>query len=618
MLDSISGGTRTEAPAAPAASVAPPARASEQDGRHPRPQLIRDAWRDLGGTWTFEFDDDDRGRAEHWERRGGFPGAIRVPYPAESPASGVGDTGFHPVVWYARTLGRDELPEGERILLHFGAVDYRSEVWVDGRLAGRHEGGQTPFAFDITDLIEGDEVAITVRAEDDPFDVSQPRGKQDWRERPHSIWYHRTTGIWQPVWLEAVPADHVTQLHWSADIHRGIVTADLRFARRLPEGSRVRLELEHGEHSLAVLEAVVSGTRAELVVPVARQHNGQAYEELLWSPARPTLIDATVTVIAGDPAAGQATEDVVRSYLGLRSIAVEDGQYLLNDRPVYLRSVLNQGYWPESHSAAPDPDGLRREAELILSLGFNATRLHQKYEDPRFLYWADRLGLLVWAEAPAAYAFDADAVERTIAEWIAILDRDRSHPSIVTWVPLNESWGVQHLAHDPRMVAYAKALVHTTKTLDPTRPVVSNDGWEHVESDILSIHDYDADPDAIRERYRSRAEILASSHTFPGRRLVVDDAQRLDVPIMLTEFGGISYVEHQTEDAWGYSTASTPDQFADRLDGLFDAVRAGGGLAGFCYTQLADTGQETNGLVFEDRRPKIPVARIRRAVTGHD
>lgn len=602
MLDSISTRHRSSGPAL---------RASDQDGSHPRPQLIRPAWLDLGGAWTFAFDDDDRGHAEHWERRGELPGRIMVPYPAESPASGVGDTGFHPVVWYARRIAVDDLPAGERTLLHFGAVDYRCEVWVDGRLAGRHEGGQTPFTFDITDLIEGDGLTITVRAEDDPFDVSQPRGKQDWRERPHSIWYHRTTGIWQPVWLEGVPAFHVTQVHWSSDIHRGIVTADLRFAQRLPEGSRVRLELAHGEQSLASVEAVVSGTRAELVVPVARQQNGQAYEELLWSPQRPTLIDATVTVT---PAG--ATGDVVHSYLGLRSIAVENGQYLLNDRPLYLRSVLNQGYWPQSHSAAPDSEGLRREAELILELGFNAARLHQKYEDPRFLYWADRLGLLIWAEAPAAYAFDADAVERTMAEWIAILDRDRSHPSIVTWVPLNESWGVQHLAHDQRMVAYAKALVHTTKTLDPTRPVVSNDGWEHVESDILSIHDYDADPDAVRERYRSRDHILGSSHTFPGRRLVVDGAQRLDVPIMLTEFGGISYIERPSEDAWGYSSAATADQFADRLDALFDAVRASAGLAGFCYTQLADTGQETNGLVFEDRRPKVPLARIRRAVTG--
>jgi beta-galactosidase/beta-glucuronidase len=306
-----------------------------------------------------------------------------------------------------------------------------------------------------------------------------------------------------------------------------------------------------------------------------------------------------------------APGDVVASYFGLRSAAVAGGRFLLNDRPLYVRSVLNQGYWPESHSAAPSADALRAEAQLILDLGFNATRLHQKYEDPRFLFWADKLGLLVWGEAPAAYAFTPEAVRRSVAEWSAILDRDRSHPSIVTWVPLNESWGVQHLAHDTRMVSYAKALVHLTKTVDPTRPVISNDGWEHAESDILSIHDYDHDASRVAERYATRDGILSAEFTFPGRRLIVDAAQRTDAPLMLTEFGGISYTENGPEDAWGYSTATSADDLVERLRALVGAVRAAAPLAGYCYTQLADTGQETNGLVFEDRRPKAPVEELR-------
>ncbi|WP_158867449.1 glycoside hydrolase family 2 protein [Leifsonia sp. AG29] len=601
--------------------------AGAQDGAHPRPQLIRASWTELAGEWDFRFDDDDLGRAQHWESPEAWAGApsaahdgaarsavraITVPFPFESPASGIGDTGFHPVVWYRRAVARAELPQGERVLLHFGAVDHRCHVWVDGRLAGSHEGGSTPFTLDITELTGEGGAEIVVRAEDDPFDVSQPRGKQDWRRSPHSIWYHRTTGIWQPVWLEGVAPRHITGLHWSADIHTGVVTAELRFSRRLPEGCRVRIELSVGDEELASVESAVSGTRAEVLLPLARQQNGQAYEELLWSPERPTLVDAVVVLEAPGSA-----PDVVGSYLGLRSVAVDGGRFLLNDRPRYLRSVLNQGYWPESHSAAPSAEALRREAELILELGFNATRLHQKYEDPRFLFWADRLGLLVWAEAPAAYAFDADAVERTVAEWTAVVDRDRSHPSIVAWVPLNESWGVQHIAHDPRMVSYAKSLVHLTKSLDPTRPVISNDGWEHVESDILSIHDYDADPEAIRERYRDRRAVLDAPFTYPGRRLVVDGSQRLDVPIMLTEFGGISYLERADDEAWGYSSASSAEEFADRLDALLEAVRSSPALAGFCYTQLADTGQETNGLVFEDRRPKVPAERIRRAIRGY-
>lgn len=589
--------------------------ASRLDGTHPRPQLVRAEWTDLSGPWGFAFDDDDRGQAEHWERdgaAGGFGATIQVPFPFESPASGIGDTGFHPVVWYRRVLERDELPAGERLLLHFGAVDFRCAVWVDGRLAGRHEGGSTPFSFDITDLVDGERVTVVVRAEDDPADVSQPRGKQDWRRQPHSIWYHRTTGIWQPVWLEGVPAAHVEQLHWVADVPAGEVTATLRFSRALPAGSVLDVIVTHDGERLAAAAVEVSGRRAEVPLRLPAQENGQAYEELLWSPSRPTLLDAEVRLRPAGATAAPQGEDRVASYFGLRSTAVAGGRFLLNDRPLYVRSVLNQGYWPESHSAAPSADALRAEAELILALGFNATRLHQKYEDPRFLYWADRLGLLVWGEAPAAYAFTPEAVQRTVAEWTAILDRDRSHPSIVTWVPLNESWGVQHLAADPRMVSYAAGLVELTRAVDPTRPVISNDGWEHVRSDILSIHDYDHDAERVRERYASREHVLGAEFTFPGRRLVVGPEQRTDAPLMLTEFGGISYTENGPEDAWGYSAVSTPAELIERLDALVGAVTASSALSGYCYTQLADTGQETNGLVFEDRRPKAPLEELRR------
>lgn len=580
--------------------------ATAQDGRYPRPQLVRADWLDLSGTWSFAFDDDDRGRREHWETAGSLAGAIQVPFPFESEASGVGDTGFHPVVWYQRTVLRDEVPSGERLILNFGAVDHSAEVWVDGRSAGRHEGGSTPFALDITDLAGDGDFSITVRAEDDPADVAQPRGKQDWRHHPHSIWYHRTTGIWQPVWLEAVADVRIEQLHWLTDVPAGEVTAQLRLSRPAPVGTTVRITAALGADTLATVETSLAGREIEVPFRIHRQTNGQAYEELLWSPEHPTLLDATLLLQVPDGAGDQ-----VSSYFGLRSAGVEGGRFLLNDRPLYLRSVLNQGYWPESHSAAPSADALRAEAQLILDLGFNATRLHQKYEDPRFLFWADKLGLLVWGEAPAAYAFSPEAVRRSVAEWSAILDRDRSHPSIVTWVPLNESWGVQHLAHDPRMVSYAKALVHLTKTVDPSRPVISNDGWEHAASDILSIHDYDHDPERVRERYATREGILGAPFTLPGRRLIVDPEQRTDAPLMLTEFGGISYTENGPADAWGYSTATSHDDLIERLRALVGAVRSSSPLAGYCYTQLADTGQETNGLVFEDRRPKAPIEGLR-------
>ena len=595
------------------------------DGTYPRPQLVREHWCDLGGTWAFAYDDADAGEAQGWysdAEATRFDRSIVVPFPPESPASGIGDTGFHPVVWYRRTIGASELEtigasdDAPRVILNFGAVDYRARVWVGGRFAGEHEGGGSPFSFDVTDLLAaggasgGADVSIVVRAEDDPADLSQPRGKQDWHREPHSIWYHRTTGIWQPVWLEAVPAVAIERIHWTPDLISGTVAARIRLNRPARDGETLAISLSHDGRALGSVTMPAVGRTIEATVPLPQQRNGQAYEELLWSPEHPRLVDAVVTVGA----------DTVRSYLGLRSAAVAGGRFLLNDRPYYVRSVLNQGYWPESHLAAPSVDGLRAEAQLIKDLGFNAARLHQKYEDPRFLFFADSLGLLIWGESPAAYEFTPTAITRTTREWADIVDRDYSHPSIVTWVPTNESWGVQHLAHDGRMRDYAAALVSLTKALDPTRPVISNDGWEHVDSDILSVHDYEASGEVVAARYGTpeTVDALFDGLGPAGRRMLVRGERDRQAPVMLTEFGGVSFVDraHEVDGAWGYSAASSPEDFAERVGALLEATLASSVLAGFCYTQLADTGQETNGLVTDDRRPKVAIERIREMVQG--
>ncbi|MDM7831625.1 glycoside hydrolase family 2 protein [Cellulomonas edaphi] len=588
--------------------------ASTQDGTHPRPQLLRARWVDLSGPWRFAFDDEDAGLRERWWLD--WPGTdteIAVPYPPESPASGVNDTTYHHVAWYRRTLTEQDLAAtgttpGDRLMLRFGAVDFRCHVWVDGHLVGTHEGGHTPFSFDITDVLDpGEAHVLVVRAEDDPHDVSQPRGKQDWREQPHVIWYHRTSGIWQPVWLESVPAVGIDSVHWTATPGSATVTAELRLTAAPSEPVPVRITLTHGGTELAATATMATRADVTVVLSVPALSNGQAYEELLWSPEHPHLVDALLDV----------GEDRASSYVGIRTAEVARGHFLLNDRPYYVRSVLNQGYWPQSHLAAPSADALRAEAQLIKDLGFNATRVHQKFEDPRFLYWTDRLGLLVWGEAPASFTYSTLSVERTVDEWLAIVHRDFSHPSIVTWVPLNESWGVQHIAREPRMQRYARSLVDLTKALDPTRPVVSNDGWEQVETDIVAIHDYAADPDVVAARYRDRAAIdaMVAGIGPAGRRLVLS-GDIADAPVMLTEFGGISYDLDAVDDAWGYSAATSPGDFAKRLQGLLGAVHASGVLAGFCYTQLADTLQETNGLVTADRVPKLPVEELRAIMTG--
>ncbi|WP_411698977.1 glycoside hydrolase family 2 protein [Conyzicola sp.] len=598
------------------ATTVTPIRASRQDGSYPRPQLVRESWTDLGGQWDLRFDDADEGLRDRWFAPAtptAFDRTITVPFPPESPASGINDTGYHPVVWYRRSI---TVPprDGGRTLLHFGAVDYRCSVWLDGSLLGHHEGGHTPFSFDVTDVATGEgPLGLVVRAEDDPLDVAQPRGKQDWELDPHVIWYHRTTGIWQPVWLETVPELHVDHLAFAPDVATGSVVVTVELNRRLDADTRLEVELSYEGEPLATHGIAVHSHRVNVTIVVPRQINGQNYEELLWSDVSPRLIDVKVTL------SGRASSDTVFSYFGLRSAAVDRGRFLLNDRPVFLRSVLSQGYWPESHLAAPTADALRAEVQLIKDLGFNAARVHQKIEDPRFLYWADRLGLLLWEEMPSAYEFSNTAARRVAAEWSEVIRRDSSHPSIVTWVPLNESWGVQHVSQDAAVRDHVRSLFHLTKSLDPSRPVVSNDGWEHLDSDIWSIHDYEESGDVLAARYANKASVDALFDGIgpAGRRLRLGDEPDRGQPIMLTEFGGVKFApDSDVDNAWGYSTASSPDDFARRMAALLDAVRASEVLAGYCYTQLTDTGQETNGVVNADRTPKLPIGRIRAIMTG--
>lgn len=586
---------------------------------YPRPQLVRSAWVSLDGTWEFAYDDDGVGLAEHWERSDRLDRRIQVPFPPESAASGIGDPASHPICWYRREVTADELRDagGEgRYVLHFGAVDYEAMVWIDGVLVGTHRGGQAPFSFDITDSLDplADSHRIVVRCFDDPIDAEIARGKQDWRPRPHAVWYERTSGIWQSVWLESVPEVHVEALDWGCSLPHATVTATLRLASRPSTPVRVGVELDHAGHRLAAVEVESGSDLIVVTLALPRQRNGQDYEDLLWSPDRPTLIDATVTVTTAD-----GTVDRVLSYLGLRSVAAEHRVLLLNDRPFPLRSVLAQGYWPTSHLAAPSLQALREEVELIKSLGFNSVRVHQKAEDPRFLFWCDYLGVAVWAESAAPYEYSPRAAARLIAEWSELVERDRSHPCIITWVPLNESWGVQHLSHDPAQQAFVRAITDLTRALDPTRLVVSNDGWEHVCSDLVTIHDYTDSPDDIASRYGDEQNLRALLDGIgpAGRRMRAGEpGWTPDAPVLLTEFGGIAYVTDPSSDAWGYSNAADAAAYEVQLGGLVEAVRSSGPLAGFCYTQLTDTRQEVNGLCDETRKPKLPLETLRRIIAG--
>jgi beta-galactosidase/beta-glucuronidase len=567
----------------------------------------------MDGPWEFAVDPDNaysRPSDVDWTA------TIRVPYSPETPASGIHDTGLYKSCWYRRTFEPPAVGKGERVLLHFGAVDHRATVWVNGCQMGWHEGGYTPFSFDITDvLVSGSANTIVVRAEDDPSDLAKPRGKQDWALNPHSIWYHRTTGIWQTVWLEVVPTVRIDRIRWTANLERWEIGCAVWVIGLPCEGFSLRVTLRIGEAVLADDTYLVVHHEVHRRIALSDPGIDDFRNEVLWDPARPALIDAELQLRDRSG----AVIDSVRSYTALRSVATEGDRFILNGRPYPLRLVLDQGYWPETGLTPPDDEALRRDVELVKAMGFNGVRKHQKIEDPRFYYWADRLGLLVWAEMPSCYRFTQESVQRATREWTDVIQRDYSHPSIISWVPFNESWGVPNLPMNAAERHYVRALYHLTKTLDPTRPVIGNDGWESVATDIIGIHDYDADPSRLAERYHaheSRPRLFARERPA-GRLLVLEGDRHADQPIMLTEFGGISCSTDPSR-TWGYSRADHPKALAGRYRLLMKTIHTLSLFSGFCYTQFADTYQEANGLLYADRTPKFPIADIATATLGRD
>ncbi|MEP6800434.1 MAG: glycoside hydrolase family 2 TIM barrel-domain containing protein [Acidobacteriota bacterium] len=576
---------------------------------YPRPQLQRSGWISLNGDWDFSIDPDADWAVPsqvRWTR------TIRVPFAPETPASGIGDTGFYRACWYRRHIAAPQMSPGQRLLLHFGAVDYSATVWINGARAAAHDGGYTSFTVDTTEyLAASDVLEIVVRAEDDPTDLGKPRGKQDWQLQPHSIWYPRTTGIWQTVWLERVPSSWIEEIRWTPNLERWEIGLEARLGGKPPEGLWLSVKLRANNILLADDSYRVIAGEVHRRIALSDPGIDDYRNELLWSPARPQLIDVELQLWAGR---GDLI-DSVRSYTAIRSIAVQGDRLLLNGRPYHLRMILDQGYWPETGMTAPEDAALRRDVELARAMGFNGVRKHQKIEDPRYLFWADVLGLAVWLEMPSAYRYTDRSIERVTREWTDVIKRDYSHPCVIGLVPFNESWGVPNLPDSPKERHYVRGLYHLTKTLDPTRPVVGNDGWESVATDIIGIHDYDPHPETLARRYQTED---VSPRLFqrerPGGRLLVLEGQT-DHPVILSEFGGMAY-SRDTEKTWGYSRAGSAGGFADSYCKLLEAVRSVGMFSGFCYTQFADTYQEANGLLYADRTPKIPLDVIAEATRG--
>lgn len=595
---------------------------------YPRPQLEREGWVDLNGVWEFAIDAEAQWRQPEDVI---FDRSIVVPFAPETPASGIHDQGYYLAVWYRRQVKVQKLGECERVILHFGAVDTSATVWVNGQRVVEHEGGYTPFWADVTQQVgggEADTMEIVVRAYDDPHDLGKPRGKQDWMPRPHVIWYPRTTGIWQSVWMEVVNEQRIETIRWFADVKRWELDLDVTvagFSGRLISGEGLSLAVKLSCEGQPVAEdtwALSAGSRrsergsvrVRRSIGLADSSDYDVRAKLLWSPTSPRLIEAELVLKDGSG----AVVDVVKSYTAMRSVGAKEGQMLLNERPFKPMMLLDQGYWPESGLTAPDDAAYRRDVELAKAMGFDGVRKHQKIESPRFLYWADKLGLLVWEEMPSAYRYDERSMRLLASQWMEAIERDISHPCIVTWVPLNESWGVPDIASDERQRDAARSLYYLTRALDGSRLISGNDGWEMPVSDIVGIHDYARDPQVLVKRYgqpQERVEDILARERPATKPLLLEGFELDGQPIMLTEFGGIA-LHKDAQNTWGYTRVASGEELAAQYAYLVAGVRAVDRFWGYCYTQFTDTYQEANGLLYMDRSPKFPLEQIAIATRG--
>lgn len=594
---------------------------------YPRPQYRRQQWLSLNGSWQFAFDNEALGLEQHWEQVGhDLPLSINVPFCPESPLSGINDTGRHEHVWYKRSFTIPEDWTG-RIVIHFGAVDYRSSIYVNGKLAGKHTGGHVGFSIDISDLLTddwatGSKQEITVLASDPSKDEAIPRGKQSWTEESQSIWYTRTTGIWQSVWLEPVSEIHLDYVKMTPDIDRGTIGLNLEIGglnRYSLDGRKMEAEINITFEGEAIACDRLDISNNQIIRRDIYVLGDSSFTQLAhgsarcWWPHSPKLFDLDIKlIIEGE------TIDQIESYFGMRKIHSENGQMYLNNRPYYFKLVLDQGYWPEGLMTAPTDEAFRYDIEISKEMGFNGCRKHQKVEDPRFLYWADQLGFLVWGEMAACSIYTDRAAMRLTHEWAEVIRRDYNHPSIVAWVPFNESWGVPVIKSDKAQQAHSLSLYYLLKSIDQTRPVVGNDGWVMTKTDIIGIHNYShGNPDLpsdqrkvefFREVMQDR-RLLMSSQAADLPVLAdgfIDEGQ----PILLTEIGGVAYQNDGT-NSWGYTQASDEGAYLRQLSHIFDSILASPYVSGFCYTQLTDIEQETNGLLSYDRTPKIKPGQLR-------
>ena len=563
---------------------------------YPRPDFVRKEWLNLNGSWDFYVGD------KQYE--------IRVPYVCQSAMSGIGEKITQDRVVYQRRVLVPKDWRKKRIRLNFGAVDYRCRVWVNGCIAGCHEGGQTPFSFDITDSLTWEEEVIRVEVWDPLKDESIARGKQFWEEESQFIWYTPSTGIWQTVWMEPVEETHFEQIRFTPDIDEGTVRIDYELSLQSALPCTVEIAISFQNDLIFCGRMVAKEYRQTIIVDVFQKKalNGSFhFTGAYWSPEAPNLYEAVMT--AGEENHGK---DQVMTYFGMRKVEVKNGRIYLNHKPYYQKLVLDQGYWKDSLITAPDDQSYIDDIKKAKAMGFNGCRKHEKAEDPRFLYWADKLGFIVWEAMASFWVYTPEAAAAFAKEWAELIRRDYNHPSILVWGMLNESWGVPQIGTSRVQQSFAKSLYYLAHSLDDTRLVISNDGWEMTDTDICAFHSYQhgkTEDKRQQDRFRESLKSVDTLGEIVEKPLFAGRTSYKGQPVMLTEFGGISIAEEDME-GWGYTSVKN-SEFLEELRRVMEAVSQADRICGYCYTQLTDVEQEKNGLLTSDHQYKFDPEQIK-------
>lgn len=593
--------------------------------KYPNPIFRRKDFESLNGEWDFLFDPNDIGIKEEWNKE--FPSdftKIKVPYVYQTKDSGINQAtqpnNVSDFVWYRRFINISNI--NRTYLLKFGAVDYRALVYVNGNLVGSHKGGFTPFSFDISNHLVIGKNEIVIKVEDFLEKEDILRGKQFWEQEPRSIWYPQSTGIWQNVWLERTRNVYIDKFKITPNLDLGEFEFDIE-NKNIKNYNNYKLKVEILFEGKVVSKLELNAkerNRFSINVLEDQVFNYNFHKKgRVWTPETPSIFDINFTLFDADKS---RNSDYVQTYSAMRKIHTDNGIVYLNNYPYYQRLVLDQGYWPDSLMTGTSFQHLK-DILLAKSLGFNGARKHEKVESVHYYYWADVIGFIVWAEIPSAIMYSDDMVKQSFNEWSEVIENYYNHPSIVAWLPLNESWGISNLTYDIKQLNYSLAIYHYTKSLDQTRLVVNNDGWQINRSDIVGVHNYNhGNPNnkQIRNEYKKMFESKENFiNSMPaGRSSILDNyiEENYNKPFMLTEFGGISFVEKAKEN-WGYSTVDSQELYLRELNDIFNTVIQSPFIQGYCYTQLYDVEQETNGFLTYKRELKVEAQKIREINLQH-